>query len=141
MPKIEDLRKKIDEIDDELLGLLNSRAKLVIDIGRIKKEQNTVFHVPDREKQILERLSKKNKGPFPNESLQAVLKEIFSASLSLESPAKIAYLGPRATFSHLACIQQFGYSAQYVPVNSIKEVFAEVERGLAEYGVVPIENS
>ncbi len=66
MPKIEDLRKKIDEIDDELLGLLNSRAKLVIDIGRIKKEQNTVFHVPDREKQILERLAKKNKGPFPN---------------------------------------------------------------------------
>ena len=141
MPKIEDLRKKIDEIDDELLGLLNSRAKLVIEIGRIKKEQNTVFHVPDREKQILERLAKKNKGPFPTESLQAVLKEIFSASLSLESPAKIAYLGPRATFSHLACIQQFGYSAQYVPVNSIKEVFAEVERGLAEYGVVPIENS
>ncbi len=141
MPKIEDLRKKIDELDDKLLGLLNRRAKLVIDVGNIKKKQKTEFHVPDREKQILERLAEKNKGPFPNESLQAVLKEIFSASLSLESPVKIAYLGPKATFSHLACLQQFGYSAQYVPVNSISEVFAAVERGLAEYGVVPIENS
>ncbi len=141
MPKIEDLRKKIDELDDRLLALLNRRAKLVMEIGRIKKKENSQFYVPDREKRILERLTKNNEGPFPNESLQAVLKEIFSASLSLEAPAKIAYLGPKATFSHLACLQQFGYSAQYAPVNSISEVFAEVERGLAEYGVVPIENS
>ena len=141
MPKIEDVRKKIDELDDRLLALLNRRAKLVMEIGRIKKKENSRFHVPDREKRIIERLTKNNEGPFPNESLQAVLKEIFSASLSLEAPAKIAYLGPKATFSHLACLQQFGYSAQYVPVNSISEVFAEAERGLAEYGVVPIENS
>ncbi|HLB25957.1 MAG TPA: prephenate dehydratase [Nitrospirota bacterium] len=141
MPSIEELRKRIDGIDDRLLDLLNQRAKLVIDIGKIKKKDNAELHVPQREKQIIERLASQNSGPFPNDSLRAVLREIFSASLSLERPVKIAYLGPRATFSHLACLQRFGYSAHYVPVNSIKEVFAEVERGLAEYGVVPIENS
>ena len=141
MPNIGEIRKAIDAIDDSILELLNQRANLVIEIGRIKKEQKSEFHVPNREKEILDRLTSKNPGPFPNVSLQAVLREIFSASLSLEQPIKIAYLGPRATFSHLACIQQFGYSPQYVPVNSIREVFAEVERGLAEYGVVPIENS
>jgi chorismate mutase/prephenate dehydratase len=141
MSEIEELRKAIDGIDDQLLDLLNSRAKLVIEIGRIKKEQNAQLHVPNREKEIISRLTGRNAGPFPNESLRAVLKEIFSASLSLEQPVKIAYLGPKATFSHLACVQQFGYTPQYVPVNSIKEVFDEVERGLAEYGVVPVENS
>ncbi len=141
MPNIEELRKAIDELDDRLLEVLNQRTKVVIEIGRIKKQENSDFHVPNREKAIIERLTVKNQGPFPNESLQVVLREIFSASLSLEQPIKIAYLGPRATFTHLACLQHFGYSAQYVPVGSIKEVFAEVERGLAEYGVVPVENS
>ncbi|MGA2193535.1 MAG: prephenate dehydratase [Nitrospirota bacterium] len=141
MSKIEELRKVIDEIDDQILDLLNRRSNLVIEIGRIKKEQKAELHVPNREKEIVDRLSAKNKGPFPNESLIAVLREVFSASLSLEQPIKIAYLGPRSTFTHQACIQRFGYSPQYVPVNSIKEVFAEVERGLAEYGVVPVENS
>jgi len=141
MSNLEELRKAIDSLDDRLLELLNQRAKVVIEIGGIKKQEKSDFHVPNREKAIVERLTAANPGPFPNESLQVVLREIFSASLSLEQPVKIAYLGPRATFSHLACLQQFGYSAQYVPVNSIKEVFAEVERGLAEYGVVPIENS
>jgi chorismate mutase/prephenate dehydratase len=107
----------------------------------LKKRQKSEFHVPDREKTIIERLTTKNKGPFPNESLTAVMREIFSASLSLESPVKIAYFGPRATFTHLASLQHFGSSAQYVPVNSIRDVFAEVEKGLAEFGVVPIENS
>jgi chorismate mutase/prephenate dehydratase len=141
MPNIEELRKAIDSLDDRLLELLNQRTKVVLEIGNIKKQENSDFHVPNREKAIIERLTAKNQGPFPNESLQVVLREIFSASLSLEQPIKVAYLGPRATFTHLACLQHFGYSAQYVPVGSIKEVFAEVERGLAEYGVVPVENS
>lgn len=141
MSNIEDIRKDIDLIDDQVLELLNKRAKLAIEVGRVKKQKNSQFHVPSREMAIIERLTAKNPGPFPNESLKAVLKEIFSASLSLERPLKVAYLGPEATFSHLACIQQFGRAAQLVPVNSIREVFVEVERGLADYGVVPIENS
>ena len=141
MRTITELRDLIDKVDDKILELLNERAGYVIAVGDIKKAQNSEIHVPNREKAIVDRLTSRNPGPFPSESLRAVMREIFSASLSLEQPMKVAYLGPRATFSHLACIQQFGYSPQYVPLNSIKEIFAEVERGLAEYGVVPIENS
>jgi len=141
MSNLEELRKAIDELDDRILELLNKRAELAVEVGRIKKESNTEFHVPSREKAIVERLTANNPGPFPNESLRTVMREVFSASLSLEKPLNVAYLGPEATFSHLACIQQFGSSARFVPVNSIREVFGEVERGLADYGVVPIENS
>jgi chorismate mutase / prephenate dehydratase len=141
MSKLEELRKAIDELDDRILELLNARAALAIEVGRIKKRNNTELHVPSREKAITERLTANNPGPFPNESLKVILREIFSASLSLEKPLKAAYMGPEASFSHLAAMQQFGNSATLVPVNSIKEVFAEVERGLADYGVVPIENS
>lgn len=141
MKEIEKLREKIDMIDLEILNLLNERAKLAIKIGSIKKEKKLSAHVPHREREIYERLEKENKGPFPNEALRVVFREIISASLSLERPLRVAYLGPKATFTHLACMKQFGFFANYIPVNSIREVFIEVERGRAEYGVVPIENS
>jgi|GEM_PF-25427 len=89
----------------------------------------------------MDRLMQENAGPFPNEAIRSVYREIMSASLSLEGPQKVAYLGPKATFTHLACIQKFGNSAQYLPTNSIKEVFNEVERERAHFGIVPIENS
>ncbi|MGE5173237.1 MAG: prephenate dehydratase [Betaproteobacteria bacterium] len=139
--KIEKLRKKIDEIDNKLVDLLNERARIVIDVGNIKKAEKLDFHSPSREREILERLTAYNKGPFPQDTLRAVYREILSSSLSLERPLKIAYLGPRATFTHMAGMQQFGLAAQYVPVENIKDVFSEVERGRADYGVVPIENS
>jgi chorismate mutase/prephenate dehydratase len=136
-------RKEIDQIDDEILRLLNERSKFVIEIGKLKKQSDTDanLHTPRREAEIVDRLIERNTGPFPNEAIRPVYREIMSASLSLESPQKVAYLGPRATFTHLACIQKFGASPQYVPVNSIKDVFNEVERGRANFGVVPIENS
>src|SRR5919106_116156 len=87
------------------------------------------------------RLTGQNQGPFPNDAIRSVYREIMSASLSLEGPQKVAYLGPQATFTHLACIQKFGTSAEYVSVTSISDVFNEVERGRALFGVVPIENS
>ena len=139
--KIQDLRKKIDEIDEKLVDLLNGRARIVIEIGNIKKTEKLDFHSPSREQEILERLTDHNKGPFPQDALRAVYREILSSSLSLERPLKVAYLGPRATFTHMAGMQQFGLAAQYVPVESIRDVFNEVERGRADYGVVPIENS
>jgi len=139
--KLQDLRKKIDEIDGNLVDLLNERARIVIEIGNIKKTENLDFHSPSREQEILERLAKRNKGPFPQDTLRAVYREILSSSLSLERPLKVAYLGPRATFTHMAGMQQFGLAAQYVPTENIKDVFNEVERGRADYGVVPIENS
>src|SRR3972149_9104501 len=141
MKELEKLRKDIDRIDSEILRLLNERANAAIEIGKIKKEEKMAAHVPQRERQVYERLEKENQGPFPNEAIRVVFREIMSASLSLEQPLKVAYLGPKATFTYLACMKQFGVFANYIPVNSIKEVFTEVERGLADYGVVPIENS
>ena len=141
MDKIQQLRKKIDELDDKLIDLLNERAKVVIAVGNIKKTEKLDFHSPSREREILERLASRNKGPFPQDTLKAVYREILSSSLSLERPLKVAYLGPRATFTHQAVLQQFGLAAQDVPVENIKDVFSEVERGRADYGVVPIENS
>lgn len=135
------LRQKIDEIDERLLTLLNDRARIVQEIGKIKKEQKADFYAPSREQAIYDRLAQLNPGPFPNEAVRSVFREIISASLSLEGPVKVAYLGPRATFTHLACMQRFGFSITDLPVNSIKEVFDEVERGRADFGVVPIENS
>lgn len=140
---LSDYRKEIDQIDDEILRLLNERSKSVIEIGKLKKEKDAAanLHTPGREAAIVERLSKQNTGPFPTGAIQSVYREIMSASLSLEGPQKVAYLGPRATFTHMACMQKFGSSAQYVPVHSIREVFSEVERGRANFGVVPIENT
>ncbi len=140
---IQDYRKEIDRIDDEILRSLNERAGNVIEIGKLKIQSGAGahLHTPAREAEVVERLLHQNRGPFPSDAIRPVYREIMSASLCLEGPQKVAYLGPRATFTHLACIQKFGESAQYVPVNSIKEVFDEVERGHANFGVVPIENS
>jgi chorismate mutase/prephenate dehydratase len=140
---LSDYRKEIDRIDDEILRLLNERSKSVIEIGRLKKakDADANLHTPAREAAIIERLVKQNPGPFPSEAIRPVYREIMSASLSLEGPQKVAYLGPRATFTHMACMQKFGSSATYVPANSIKDVFSEVERGRAHFGVVPIENT
>lgn len=141
MKEIDTLRGEIDRVDEEILKLLNKRAALAIEVGKFKKEKKVQPHAPLREREIYSRLEQTNPGPFPNEALRAVFREIISASLSLEGPLTVAYLGPKATFTHMACMQQFGMSATYVPVDSIKEVFSEVERGLVDYGVVPIENS
>ncbi len=139
--RIDDLRKRIDEIDSQILKLLNRRAELVIDVGRLKADQNMEFHVPQREEEIYARLTGENTGPFPPQAVRPVFREVISACLSLEHPLRVAYLGPRATFSHLAAMERFGLSAQFLAVRSIGEVFAEVEKGNADYGVVPVENS
>ncbi|HAK60667.1 MAG TPA: prephenate dehydratase [Nitrospiraceae bacterium] len=140
-PDLQKLREKIDKIDDTLVDLLNERARIVVEVGNIKKNEKLEFHSPSREREIIGRLTKRNTGPFPEDTLKAVYREILTSSLSLERPLKVAYLGPRATFTHMAGMQQFGLAAQYVPVESIKDIFSEVERGRADYGVVPIENS
>ena len=134
-------RMKIDKIDNEILGLLNKRAKVVIEVGHIKNMKDEKFYVPKREKHILQRLAKKNKGPFPNDALKTVMREIISASLSLEKPLKIAFLGPKATFTHLACIKHFRLSSDMVPKRNISDVFDEVGRDKALLGVIPIENT
>lgn len=141
MKELEKLRKQIDEIDTDMLNLLNKRALIVLDIAHIKRNKNAKFYSPTREREILDRLTALNKGPFPNATLKVIFREILSASLSLEEPLKVTCLGPLATYAHLAAIRHFGSSAEFVPVGTIKDVFDVVESGKVEFGVVPIENS
>ena len=138
---LKDLRQQIDTLDDQILALLNRRADVVVAVGKAKDENRGEYYVPSREKAIFERLISKNSGPFPDEGVRRVFREIISASLSLEQPLKVAFLGPQATYTHVAAMQQFGFSAQLVPLKSISSVFEEVSRGRASYGVVPVENS
>jgi chorismate mutase/prephenate dehydratase len=135
------LRKRIDTIDNQLLDLLNKRAALVLEVGEIKKENHKQFHVLEREEAIYQRLIKLNKGPLPSEAIRPIYREIISASLSLEKVLRITCLGPEATFSHIASIKQFGTAAQYIHTKGVADIFDEVGRERADYGVVPIENS
>ncbi len=143
--ELERLRERIDAIDREILRLLNERARLAKEIGRIKKENNLEIHVPERERAIFEKLLRLNREEFgeifPSEALVHIYREIISACLSLEKPLRIAYLGPKATFTHQAALEYFGFSAQYVPCTTIRDVFSEVESDRADYGVVPVENT
>lgn len=141
MKELSELRKQIDRIDREVLRLLNDRAKLAVQIGRIKRKNKVGAYSPGREIEVVEGIARLNEGPFPADALKSIYREIISASRSLEEPLRIACLGPLATFTHLAALRHFGSSSQYIPVDSIKEVFEAVESGNASYGVVPIENS
>jgi chorismate mutase/prephenate dehydratase len=134
-------RKEIDTIDDKILDLLNKRACLALEVGESKVKSRSNIYAPDRERKIYTRLNKQNQGPLPKQAIRNVFGEIISASRSLEQTLKVAFLGPVATFTHQACMQHFGLSAEFVPKSDISDVFGDVERGKADFGVVPIENS
>ncbi len=138
---LEELRKKIDAIDDKIVTLLNERAKIALEIGEEKRGAKARIYAPERENAIYRRLRELNAGPLSDAGIEAVYREIISASRALEKELTVAYFGPEATFTHLAGRYMFGSSVRYVPVRSIFDVFTEVERGRADYGVVPIENS
>lgn len=138
---LDEWRARIDAIDREVLDLLNQRADAAIQVGQIKQEQGAECYVPEREHELLERLLRLNPGPLPAEAIRAIWREIFSASLTLQRPLRIAYLGPEATFTHQAALLGFGALAEYLPARGIHEIFSEVERGRADCGVVPVENS
>ncbi|MEE8408594.1 MAG: prephenate dehydratase [Myxococcota bacterium] len=139
--ELDALRSAIDAADDAIIRLLNERAKVALQIGAIKARHAQRAYVPERERLVLDRLVSTNQGPLPEESLRLIYKEIISASLALESPLEVAYLGPEATFTHEATKRHFGLSARLNPRRTIPDVFADVEHGRCEYGVVPIENS
>ncbi|OIO80749.1 MAG: prephenate dehydratase [Candidatus Omnitrophica bacterium CG12_big_fil_rev_8_21_14_0_65_43_15] len=135
------LRKKIDSIDKNILELLNQRAGITLSIGKVKAKKKASAYVPNREKEVYDNILKLNKGPLKDDTLRAVYREIMSGSLALEKSLKVSYLGPAATFTHLAALKKFGSSVKYYPASSITEIFAEVDKARADYGVVPIENS
>lgn len=139
---LEEQRIKIDAIDTDIIRLLNERADVVHEIGVIKKREGLEIYAPEREEKLLRSLVVKGEGGrLPEESIRAIYREIMSAALALEEDLKIAYLGPAGTWTHQAAIGKFGHSVKYLPQPSFGDVFDQVERRIADYGVVPIENS
>jgi len=139
--RIKALRQKIDILDGKILNLLNERAETVLEVGKMKSEANMDLYTPQREEEIFQHLRLQNPGPFPQTAIPSVFREIISGCRSLEKELTVVYLGPAATYTHLACIERFGNSIRALPAESIQDVFEAVERGKAEYGVTPIENS
>lgn len=138
---IEDLRSQIDEIDRQLCELLGRRAQLAQAIGELKSNSGNVVFAPGREQRVLENIKHHAAGPLPPEALTRIFTEIISASRALQATLRVAYLGPPNTFSHAAALQMFGSSCEMLPATTVEDVFHEVERNNADYGVVPIENS
>lgn len=136
-----DWRSRINDLDNQILTLLNQRAEAALQIGDLKRRQDVPSYVPEREAEIIARLTADNPGPLPAETVRTVWREILSGCRALERPLTVAYLGPRATFTHQAALQHFGSGATLAPARSIVDVFEDVERGRADYGVVPVENT
>ena len=135
------LRKKIDQIDEKIVNLLNARASLAQHIGHSKSLSSQEVYVPNREKEILQQVSELNRGPLPTDAIRSVFREIISGCRSLEARLNVAFFGAEATYSHLAAKEKFGSSADLRSTASITEVFQEVSQDRASFGVVPIENS
>lgn len=138
---LDDLRRGIDALDEEIVDQLNRRAELVVKIGQAKRQAGGAVFVPQRERQVLDRVRENNKGPLPDRTLTAIYRELMSGSFALERPPRIAYLGPAGSYSHLAATRKFGSSVEFEALDRIEAVFEEVERDRVDLGIVPIENS
>jgi len=134
-------RTAIDKLDAHIVRLLNERTRHVLAIGDMKLAAGEEIYAPHREQSVLKRICQLNRGPMTDDQLRAVYREIMSSALALEKTMTIAYFGPEATFTHQAAIQRFGSSLKYSPQKTIAEVFTEVSKKSADYGVVPVENS
>ena len=140
-PELLALRVQIDALDRELLDALNRRAKLAQTVGEVKKREGSVAFRPEREAQVIDGLKSVNPGPLMTESVAPIWREIMSACRALETPTRVAYLGPAGTFSEEAALGFFGSSIVRVPCPSVDEVFRVTTAGAADFGVVPVENS
>lgn len=139
--RIEDLRRDIDVIDARILDLLNERMVLAGQIGECKAAAGEAILDKAREHNMLRALASRNPGPLDNDMLKKIFMDIIAAARQVQEPLVISYLGPEATFTHIAALEYFGTSDKMVPQSSIREVFDEVEKGSSRYGVVPVENS
>lgn len=138
---LDDLRKRIDDIDLELVKLLNERAQVVVEIGKEKNKSGGQIYAPDREKEVFEKIKSANEGPLPDRTMTAIWRELMSGSFALERPLRIGYLGPDGSFSHNAAMLKFGQSVEYEPLTDIRSIFGEVSKGHCDLGLVPIENT
>lgn len=135
------IRQDIDALDQDLLALLNRRAGLSLEVGRLKQDRHDIIFKPFREKEVLAGLAGANPGPLPETHLRAIYREILSSSRRLQRPQTIVYLGPEGTFSHFAGLEYLGQSGDFQPRNTLHDVFAAVAGNEAELGVIPLENS
>ena len=138
---LDELRKRIDALDAQLVQLLNERAEVVVQVGRLKNETDKPIYAPDREKQVFEKIERANAGPLPTKCLKAIWRELMSGSFHLEKPLRIGYLGPNGSFSHAAAMLKFGQCVIYEPLADISAIFEMVGKGHCDLGLVPIENS
>ena len=138
---ISEHRKAIDRLDAHIVRLLNERTRQVLAIGDMKLAAGEEIYAPHRERAVLDRVCGLNRGPITDEQLRAIYREIMSSALALEKTMTIAYFGPETTFTHQAAIRRFGSSLNYSPQKTIADVFTEVGKKSADYGVVPVENS
>lgn len=141
LPELLALRTQIDGLDRELLALLNRRAQLAQQVGELKKKEGSVVFRPEREAQVIDGLKAANPGPLKSESVAPIWREIMSACRALETPTRVAYLGPAGTFSEEAALGFFGSSIVRVPCANFDEVLHQTVAGAADFGVVPVENS
>jgi chorismate mutase/prephenate dehydratase len=140
-PTLASLRKRIDRLDRQILGLINERGGLAHQIGQLKDAVGQTIYAPGREEEVLARAAQLSKGPLSEQCVRAVFREIISGSRAIEKMLRVAFLGPLYSYSHLAAIHRFGQTVEFLPVGTIGSVFEEVDRGLADYGLVPLENS
>jgi chorismate mutase/prephenate dehydratase len=139
--RLKQVRDAIDAIDQELVERLNERARLVAEVGRIKQDTGAPIFQPEREAEVVRRVVKASRGPLPGTAIEAIYREIMSASRAIQRPLSVAYLGPAGTFSELALLKKFGGSVQSQSCASIDEVFRAAESERADYAIVPVENS
>jgi len=138
---LDELRSQINELDQKLVKLLNERARIVIEIGKLKNKTGGPVYAPDREKEVFDSIVKTNEGPLPNKCLVAIWRELMSGSFFLERPLRIGYLGPGGSYSHTAAMLKFGQSVEYEPLADIRSIFDEVSKGHCDLGLVPVENT
>src|SRR5580692_13143999 len=139
---LRNLRGQIDKLDQQILKLVNERAGLAGEIGRLKNDQGEEIFSPSREEEVLQNvleMHEKGKGPLDPVVIRAIFREIMSGSRALQKVLKLAYLGPEYSYSHLAAVERFGQNIEYMRVGSIASVFEEVNRSHVDFGVVPLE--
>lgn len=140
-PNLKKLREQIDKLDGQILKLLNDRASLAAEIGQVKNENQEEPFAPAREEEVVQRILANNPGPLEDQTIRAIYREIVSGARSLQKVLKVAYLGPEDSFGHLAAVERFGQSVEFVRVGNITAIFEEINRSHADFGVVPLENS
>jgi chorismate mutase/prephenate dehydratase len=141
LAQLKSLRNHIDKLDLQTLKLINERASLAAEIGRIKNDHGAEVFSPGREEEVLKNVIAANKGPLDETTVRAIFREIMSGSRALQKIVKVAYLGPEYSYSHLAAVERFGQAVEYMRVGSIASVFEAVNRSHADFGVVPLENT